>query len=192
MHQVEEEWGSRTLEKGKDSACGCWEEGEVSLVAQRNRPNWCWMCCAVEISSCCIQGQAGCGYLQPGLVVGDPVCGREVDTRWSLWPFSTQAILWFSELLWKESRLKSQNNPIKLRSSSEILELISFMGKTREKFIKQKPNTWMIFLFTEATFHLLISNFYIRKWFIIFLVCQLEGKDFGKVLEISSPILNSL
>ena len=42
-----------------------------------------------------IQGQAGCGSGQPGLVVGDPAHGRRVETRWSLWSFSTQAILWF-------------------------------------------------------------------------------------------------
>ena len=42
-----------------------------------------------------IQGQAGCGSGQPGLAVGDPAHSREVETRWSLWSFSTQAILWF-------------------------------------------------------------------------------------------------
>ena len=47
--------------------------------------------------SCCF-----CGSGQPGLVVGNPVCGRGVKTRWSLWSFSTQAILWFhdSMILW--------------------------------------------------------------------------------------------
>ena len=40
-----------------------------------------------------IQGQAGCGSGQPGLVVGDPAHSRRVGTRWSLWSFSTQAIL---------------------------------------------------------------------------------------------------
>ena len=50
----------------------------------------------------CIQGQAGCGSGQPGLVVGDPVQGRGVETRWSLWSFSTQAILWwlYDDELW--------------------------------------------------------------------------------------------
>jgi len=28
-----------------------------------------------------IQGQAGCGSGQPGLVVGDPACGRSVEIR---------------------------------------------------------------------------------------------------------------
>ena len=27
------------------------------------------------------QGQAGCGFGQPGLVVGDPACGSGVETR---------------------------------------------------------------------------------------------------------------
>ena len=42
-----------------------------------------------------VQGQAGCGSGQPGLVVGDPAHSRGVETRWSLWSFSTQTILWF-------------------------------------------------------------------------------------------------
>jgi len=41
------------------------------------------------------EGQAGCGSGQPGLVVGDPAHSGCVETRWSLWSFSTQAILWF-------------------------------------------------------------------------------------------------
>ena len=40
-----------------------------------------------------IQGQAGCGSGQPGLMVGDPAHSRGVETRLSLWSFSTQAIL---------------------------------------------------------------------------------------------------
>ena len=40
-----------------------------------------------------IQGQAGCGSGQPGLVVGDPAHSKGVETRRSLWSFSTQAIL---------------------------------------------------------------------------------------------------
>ena len=35
-----------------------------------------------------------CGSGQPGLVVGDPARSRGVETGWSLWSFSTQAILW--------------------------------------------------------------------------------------------------
>ena len=42
-----------------------------------------------------IQGQAVCGSWQPGLVVGDTAHSRGVETRWSLWSFSTQAILRF-------------------------------------------------------------------------------------------------
>ena len=44
-----------------------------------------------------IQGQAGCGFGQPGLVVGDPAHSRGVETGWSLWSFSTQASLWFDD-----------------------------------------------------------------------------------------------
>jgi len=40
-----------------------------------------------------IQGQVGCGSGQPGLVVGNAAHSR-VETRWSLWSFSTQYILW--------------------------------------------------------------------------------------------------
>ena len=40
-----------------------------------------------------IQGQAGCGSGQPGLLVGDPAHSRGVETRWSLWSFSMQAIV---------------------------------------------------------------------------------------------------
>jgi len=50
-------------------------------------------------SSCpipgCIQGQAGCGSGQPGLVAGDPAQSRVVETTWSMLSFSTQGILWF-------------------------------------------------------------------------------------------------
>jgi len=40
-----------------------------------------------------IQGQAGCGSGQPSLVVGDPTHSRGDETRQSLWPFLTQAML---------------------------------------------------------------------------------------------------
>ena len=42
-----------------------------------------------------IQGQAGCGFGQPGLVVGDSAHSRGVKTWWSLWSFLTPAILWW-------------------------------------------------------------------------------------------------
>ena len=42
-----------------------------------------------------IQGQAGWGFGPPGLVTGDPAPSRGIETRWSLWSFSNQAILWF-------------------------------------------------------------------------------------------------
>ena len=50
--------------------------------------------------------QAGCGSGQPDLVVGDPAHSRGVETRWSLWSFSTQAILWFYDLRHFGSSLK--------------------------------------------------------------------------------------
>ena len=34
--------------------------------------------------------QAGCGSVQPGLVVGNPAHLRGLETRWSLWSFSNQ------------------------------------------------------------------------------------------------------
>jgi len=34
---------------------------------------------------------------QFGLVIGDPAHSRGVENRWSLWCFSTQAILWFHD-----------------------------------------------------------------------------------------------
>ena len=42
-----------------------------------------------------IQSQAGCGSGQPGLLVGDAAHGRGVETKLSLWFFSTQSISWF-------------------------------------------------------------------------------------------------
>jgi len=46
-----------------------------------------------------IQGQAGCGSGQPGLVVGNLAHSRGVETTWSLRSFSTQAILWVYDSL---------------------------------------------------------------------------------------------
>jgi len=50
-----------------------------------------------------IQHQDGCGSGQPGLVHRKPAHSRRVETWWSLWFFSTQAILWFydSMILWR-------------------------------------------------------------------------------------------
>jgi len=45
-----------------------------------------------------IQSQAGCGSGQPGLVVGDAAHGRGVETKLSLWFFSTQSISWFYDI----------------------------------------------------------------------------------------------
>ena len=43
--------------------------------------------------------KAGCGSGQPDLEVGDPAHSRAFETQWSLWSFSTQAILWFYDLM---------------------------------------------------------------------------------------------
>jgi len=53
-------------------------------------------CCGCPIPGG-IQGQAGCGSGQPGLVVGNPAHSRGVETRWPLWSLSTQAVLWFQD-----------------------------------------------------------------------------------------------
>ena len=37
-------------------------------------------------------------HLKFGLVVGNPAHGRGVETKWSIWSFLTQAILWFHEI----------------------------------------------------------------------------------------------
>ena len=64
------------------------------------------------------RGQAGCGSGQPGLVVDNPAHSRGVETRWSLWSFWTQAILWFYDSMiysayqgssaWQHSPLANQ------------------------------------------------------------------------------------
>ena len=46
-----------------------------------------------------VKGQAGCGSGQPGLVVGEPAHSRGVETRWSLWSRSTQAIQRFYHMI---------------------------------------------------------------------------------------------
>ena len=58
------------------------------------------LCCFLELLLLTLvlslkHKQAGCGSGQPGLVVGNPAHSRGVETRWSLWSFSVQAILWF-------------------------------------------------------------------------------------------------
>jgi len=50
--------------------------------------------------------KARCSSGQPGLVAGNPAHGRGVETRWTLRSFSTQAILWFYDLL-NEERLSN-------------------------------------------------------------------------------------
>ena len=94
----------------------------ISLIIKESEFSWVWTCLMLTLcqwnlehlpvqqyfaqGGCgCpipggIQGQAGCGSGQPGLVVGDPTHSRGVGTGWSLWSFSTQAmihtILWTS------------------------------------------------------------------------------------------------
>jgi len=76
-----------------------------------------------------IQGQAGCGSKQPGLVVGDPAHSRGVETRWSLWSFSTQAILWLydsiSELLTGRGYCKCLFSSNGMRELEQCLILLS-------------------------------------------------------------------
>ena len=48
--------------------------------------------------SCGNHPQAGCGSGQPGLVVGNPARSRGVETTWSSWSLSIQAILWFYDI----------------------------------------------------------------------------------------------
>jgi len=43
--------------------------------------------------------EAGCGFGQPGQVVGNPVHVRGVETRWPFRSFSTQAILWLHDYM---------------------------------------------------------------------------------------------
>ena len=69
---------------------------------------------------------SGCGSGQPGLGVGNSAQGRRVETGWSLRSFSTQAILWFTMILWfcenetnmKEELLDHQNCSLLCRNRS--------------------------------------------------------------------------
>lgn len=40
-----------------------------------------------------VQGQVGWDCEQPALVEGDPICGREIGTRWCLRSITTKTIL---------------------------------------------------------------------------------------------------
>ena len=55
-----------------------------------------------------IQGQAGCGSGQPGLVVGNPALDRVVEIRWSLRCFLTQDILRFYDSMIRYHCIKQQ------------------------------------------------------------------------------------
>jgi len=75
-----------------------------------------------------IQGQAGCGSGQPGLVVGDPAHSRGVETKWSLWSFSTQAILWFYER-WKKLHTGVLQNIFAFLSGRTIFQVLNYEFK---------------------------------------------------------------
>ena len=72
----------------------CFKEGreEQHLVKESESSPPQWLECPIPGD---IQGQAGCGSEQPGLVIGKAAHNRGVETWWSLWSFSTQAMLWF-------------------------------------------------------------------------------------------------
>ena len=55
-----------------------------------------------------VQGQAGCGFEQPGLVEGVPAHGRGAGTRGSVRSFTTETILRFCDfmILWFYDSMK--------------------------------------------------------------------------------------
>jgi len=73
------------------------QENNLSAIPSSKPP----MQCLIPPCGCPIpggiQGQAGCGSGHPDLVIGDSAHSSGVETRWSLWSFSTQAILWFCD-----------------------------------------------------------------------------------------------
>ena len=79
-----------------------------------------------------IQGQAGCGSGQPGLLVGDPAHSRGVETRWSLRSSSTQAILGFYEI-------KASS---RLEKTTKITEPLNGLG-WKEHQVQPQPNPAM-------------------------------------------------
>ena len=64
-----------------------------------------------KLRAACIQGQAGCGSMQPGLMVGDPAHGRGIETRWPLRSFSTQAILCFCDSKATNQQCRQRTGP---------------------------------------------------------------------------------
>jgi len=94
-------WGNRSveLEQLSSSTLVPWSGVGWSLSTPKSLAwslttsfslNWGFFCgCPIPGG---IQGQAGCSSGQPDLVVGNPAHGRGVETQWSLWSFSTQAI----------------------------------------------------------------------------------------------------
>jgi len=70
-----------------------------------------------------IQGQAGWGFGQPGLVGSVPACSRGLGVRWSLWSLPTQTILWFCDKLFApllKFRCKDQHAKGTQSCSSDI------------------------------------------------------------------------
>jgi len=98
-----------------------------------------------------IEGQAGCGSEQPGLVAGDPAHSRGVETRWTLWSFSTQAILWFYEIQCYEFWLVTVNiNRTKQRAALLISCVHSFFS------IRRRVNKFNAMESGSGTFNLSI------------------------------------
>ena len=65
-----------------------------------------------------IQGRAGCGSGQPGLVVGDPAYSRGVETRW-FFNSGHSMILWLFSCHW---------SPCSVRSHSQCHVCCSWLG----------------------------------------------------------------
>jgi len=106
-----------------------------------------------------IQGQAGWGSGQPGLLVGDPAHSRGLETRWSLWSFSTQAILW---------------NP-----SEEMLSL---------EYIVCKTLSIKLVLFSQHWPHKTLKLTSLSSTGIVLLADVIHGWIFGFLLSDSSPL----
>jgi len=71
-----------------------WQKHQVGLHGGNSLEQVAQGACGFPIPGG-IQGQAGCGAGQPGLVAGDPSHSRGGETQWSFRPFLIQAILWF-------------------------------------------------------------------------------------------------
>jgi len=120
----------------------------------------CW--CPIPGS---IQGQAGCGSGQPGLLVGDPAHSRRVGTGWALWSF-----LWLcddSMTLWSTTRdrkcswkdvlnsawlfFRSKSMPMQQVSS---YHLYSTAGSRAGPFLRWSQRSWYIIYPLFSIIHL--------------------------------------